>query len=195
MTVQFIALLFAAYLLGSIPFAYLIAHHVGGMDIRRAGDGNPGGKNVYHHVGPRAGVAATLLDVGKGAVALLLARSLGWSDLALLWVGVAVVAGHDWSLFLHFQGGQGMATTIGVFLVLLPAETLVSLGILAAMLWLTRNWDLACGTGLASLPVLAWWTGRPSDLIVYVIALLPLIGIRKLMQNKSRAAIPKHSGI
>lgn len=193
MTPQFFALLFTAYLLGSVPFAYLIAQRAGVADIRRVGDGNPGGKNVYHHVGRGAGIAAALLDGGKGTFALLLARWLGWPEPALLWVGAAVVAGHDWSLFLRFQGGQGMATTVGVLLVLLPAETLAALGIIAAMLWLSRNWDLACGTGFASLPVTAWWTGHPDYILAYIVVLLPLIALRKHIQDKSKTPLRRRS--
>jgi len=84
---QFALSLLVAYLLGSVPFAYLIAHNARGVDIRTIGDGNPGGKNVFEQISPRAGVAVALLDIGKGMSALLLARAQGVSEIALLWVG------------------------------------------------------------------------------------------------------------
>ena len=188
MTPHFVSSLLIAYLLGSIPFAYLIARWTKGIDIRAVGDGNPGAKNVFEQISPTAGVVVGLLDIGKGVAALLVARTLGLSETALLWIGVAAMVGHNWSLFLHFQGGQGMATTVGVFLVLLPQETLAALLVIAVMLWLVRHWDIACGIGFASLPLWMWWTARPLELFLYVIAFLPLIGVRKWVQ---RAGAPR----
>ncbi len=183
MTVPFWFALVAAYLLGSLPFASMAAHHVRGIDIRQVGDGNPGGKNVFEHIHPLAGVIVVLFDIGKGMVALHLARTLGLSSIALLWIGAAAVVGHNWSIFLHGHGGQGMATTVGVFLSLFPTETFIAILIMAVMLGLIRNWDLACGIGFAALPILEWWTSRPFELILYTILLLSLIGIRKWMQR------------
>ncbi len=181
-----ICMLCLAYLIGSIPFAYFITYHLRHVDIRTLGDGNPGGKNVFHQVSPLAGLLVTLLDVGKGMAAIFLAQAFGISDLALLWVGAAVIAGHNWSIFLHLNGGQGMATTVGVFFALMPVQTLAAILIIAVMLLVLRNWDLACAIGFGSLPMLEWWSHQSSELIVYTIALLPLIGIRKWMQQGSR---------
>lgn len=175
-----------AYLIGSIPFAYLITYHLRHVDIRTLGDGNPGGKNVFHQVSPLAGIIVTLLDIGKGMAAIFFAQALGISGIPLLWVGVAVIVGHNWSIFLHLHGGQGMATTVGVFFALMPAQTLAAITIIALMLLVLHNWDLACAIGFGMLPVLEWWSHQSSELIVYTIALLPLIGIRKWMQQGSR---------
>jgi glycerol-3-phosphate acyltransferase PlsY len=174
-----------AYLIGSIPFAYRVTYHLRRVDIRTLGDGNPGGKNVFHQVSPLAGILVALLDIGKGMAAIFLAQALGLSDMALLWVGVAVIAGHNWSIFLQLRGGQGMATTVGVFFALMPAQTLAAILIIAVMLLVLHNWDRACAIGFGSLPLLEWWTNQRTELIVYTIALLPLIGIRKWMQQGS----------
>jgi glycerol-3-phosphate acyltransferase PlsY len=183
MTTQFWFALAAAYLLGSIPFASIAAHHLRGVDIRNLGDHNPGGKNVFEQIDPIAGGIVVLLDMGKGVVAVWLARTLGLRDLTLLWIGYAAVVGHNWSIFLHWQGGQGMATTVGVLLSLLPTETLLAILVIALVLLLTRNWNLACGIGMFTLLVFEWWTSRPADLVFYTILLLLLIGIRKWMQR------------
>jgi glycerol-3-phosphate acyltransferase PlsY len=183
MTAQFGLALIAAYFLGSLPFASMATHRVRGIDIRQVGDGNPGGKNVFEQIHPLAGVIVVLLDIGKGMVALWLACSFGLSSLALLWIGVAAVAGHNWSIFLQGRGGQGMATTVGVFFSLFPMETLIAILAAAVLLGLIRNWDLALGIGFATLPVLEWWTRRPSELILYTLLLLLLIPIRKWMQR------------
>lgn len=186
MSTQLIVMLCLAYLIGSIPFAYLITFHLRRVDIRTLGDGNPGGKNVFHQVSPLAGVIVTLLDIGKGMMAIFFAQALGISDIPRLWVGVAVIAGHNWSIFLRLHGGQGMATTVGVFFALMPVQTLVAIAIIALMLLILHNWDAACAIGFGMLPLLEWWSHQRAELIVYTIALLPLIGIRKWMQQGSR---------
>ncbi|MFQ6058995.1 MAG: glycerol-3-phosphate acyltransferase [Anaerolineae bacterium] len=173
--------LMSAYLLGSIPSAYLVARWVAGVDIRTVGDGNVGGKNVWEQVGPIPGVAVALMDVGKGTAAVMLAQRLALSEPAILLTGVVAVLGHDFMLFLRFRGGQGMATMVGVFLVLLPRETIVILLIGGLLLLVTRHWEFSTGVGFALLPVLTWWAGRPPRLLFYPIALLPTIGVKKIM--------------
>lgn len=182
MNTFWIALL-TAYLLGSLPFAYGIARFARGIDPRTVGDGNLGAKNVFLNVGHAEGLLVGILDIGKGAAAIELARTLGLDLGALLVVGLAAVIGHNWSLFLHFQGGQGMATTVGVLLALLPCETLLSILVIAIVLVITRHWDFACGVGLALVPIVAWRWESDSALAVYPVALLPLIGVRKWMQT------------
>ncbi len=177
-----------AYLLGSIPSAFIVTYLVKGVDIRQLGDGNIGARNTCLHVGWWAGFAVGVLDILKGSVAVLLARRAALNDLAVLAVGAAAVLGHDFMLFLGFQGGQGMATTIGVLLVLLPLPTGVGL-LLAALAWifLGRNWDRSMAIGLGGIPLLAWVTNEPPQHIWYPVALLPIIGIRKLSQPGKRS--------
>lgn len=175
--------LISAYLLGSVPSAYLIARWVGGVDIRTVGDGNVGAKNVWEQVGRVPGATVALMDVAKGMTAVMLAQRLGLSELAVLLTGFVAVLGHDFMLFLRFRGGQGMATMVGVFLVLLPRETLAIGAVAGVTLLVTRHWEFSTGVGFALLPVLAWWTGRPPRLLLYPVVLLPTIGIRKLMDR------------
>jgi len=181
----FVAAVLIAYLLGSLPFAYWVSHAMKRVDPRTVGDGNPGAKNVFLQVGRAEGTMVCLLDVGKGSAAVLLGRRLGLGLDGCLAVGAAAIAGHNWPLFLRFRGGQGMAATVGVFLALFPIETL--LGILAAalVLYLARHWDLACGVGLILIPIAVY--GRQGDPILagQATLLLPLIGLRKLMQKAS----------
>ena len=182
MNTLWIALL-TAYLLGSLPFAYWIARYSKGIDPRVVGDGNLGAKNVFLNVGRIEGLLVGLLDIGKGTVAITLARVLGLNLGALLAVGFAAVLGHNGSLFLRWHGGQGMATTVGVLLALLPRETLLGVLALALVLVVTRHWDFACGVGLALIPVAAWQWENDSMLALYPVALLPLIVARKWTQT------------
>ena len=175
--------LLAAYLLGSLPFAYWIAYAAHGVDPRMVGDGNLGAKNVFLQVGHFEGLIVGLLDIGKGMTAMLLGTRFRLDMGELFAVGLAVILGHNWPMFFHFQGGQGMATTIGVLLALLPRETLLGILALAITLCLTRHWNLACGIGLTSIPLIALKWENNLALTVYATALLPLIGVRKWMQT------------
>ncbi len=103
------------YVLGSIPFGYLIVKAVKGIDIREVGSGRTGGTNAYRAAGVPAGLATALLDVGKGALAVTVVRAyfpqtLGWAE-AL--TGIGVILGHNYSCFLGFRGGAGGATAVG----------------------------------------------------------------------------------
>lgn len=117
------------YLIGSIPFGYLIVRLVKGVDIRQYGSGRTGGTNVFRVAGFPAGLATALLDIGKGAVVVLVVRALfpqtlGWAE-AL--AGVGVVLGHNASCFLGFRGGAGGATATGTALALWTAGGLPGL--------------------------------------------------------------------
>ncbi len=176
-------ILLGAYLLGSIPFAYLVTRLVTGQDIRHLGDGNVGAKNTFLSVGPLPGILVGAADVGKGAMAVALARSLGASEVAVYWAGAFAVLGHDFPIFLRLRGGQGMATMVGVFGMLFPVELALSVGALALAFLLTRNWDLSCAFGFILLPIVMWLGGQPPRRILYPILLLPTIGLSKVLQQ------------
>lgn len=175
--------LLGAYLLGSIPFAYIVTRLVTGADIRELGDGNMGAKNTYLSVGRLPGVVVGVADVGKGALAVALAGSLGVSEGTVYWAGASAVLGHDFPVFLGFRGGQGMAAMIGVFGVLFPHELVLSMAALAVAFLLTRNWNLSCAIGFILLPTLMWLGGQPTRRVLYPILLLPTIGLSKLLQE------------
>jgi glycerol-3-phosphate acyltransferase PlsY len=167
--------------LGSIPSAYIVSRLVAGVDIRMLGDGNVGARNVYLHVGHVPGALVGLLDTAKGAAAVLTARWLGLSEIAILLAGFVVVLAHDCMFPLRFRGGQGQAATVGVVLTLFPRETLLILALAGVLLLITRNWDLSWSIGFGALPLLAWLSGRPPRQVLYPVFLFPLIGIKKLI--------------
>ncbi|MEA3459588.1 MAG: glycerol-3-phosphate acyltransferase [Chloroflexota bacterium] len=180
-----------SYLLGAIPFAYIFARLAGGVDIRMVGDGNVGTRNVWRSVGPLPGIATLLADVGKGYLAILLARQYQLSQMAILAAGFMAVMSHDWTIFLRFWGGQGMAASVGVLLALLPQETFIALAV-AGMLWyLLRHFEFACSVGLGLLPFLAWRFGEPPQLVFYPVGLLPTIGLKKLIDLPRARKIEK----
>lgn len=170
-----------AYLLGSIPSAYLMGRWLADVDIRTLGDGNMGAKNVYHQFGLIPAGIVMLADIGKGSLSIWVAQHMALAEFPVFLVGFAAVLGHDWPIFARFRGGQGQAASVGVLLMLLPQETVVVLGVTGALVLATRRWNLSNSLGFALLPLLAWWSGRPTRLVVYPIALLPSIGVKKLI--------------
>jgi glycerol-3-phosphate acyltransferase PlsY len=174
-----------AYLMGSFPSAYVVCRLARGLDIRQVGDGNIGAHNTFCEVSPGAGILVGLLDVIKGSAAVVLTIQAGLGEWWSLAAGGAAVLGHDFMLFLGFQGGQGMAASIGALLVVLPLQTFIGLWI-AVLAWLlllrTRHrFDWSMAIGLGSIPLLAWVAGEPCEKVWYPVALLPLIGARKLL--------------
>ncbi|MFH1783836.1 MAG: glycerol-3-phosphate acyltransferase [bacterium] len=121
-------LITGAYLLGSVSFAYLIAKWKKGIDIRETGSTNAGAMNVARAAGLWYGVLVAVLDVLKGVLTVVAGRMLGVSDYALILAGAAVIAGHNWPVYLGFKGGNGMATLMGVLLAVMPAETFMTFG-------------------------------------------------------------------
>ena len=154
MTVQFIALLLAAYLAGSIPTAYLVAKWRRGIDIRKVGSGNVGASNVLAVVSKKWSIPVSLFDVGKGAAMVWAARLLGMSVAQQAAAGIAAIIGHNWTVFLHFQGGRGIFTSLGVILVLSPKIGLVVL-VLSYLFAPFHMLSLGVAIALTVLPLLS----------------------------------------
>jgi glycerol-3-phosphate acyltransferase PlsY len=169
-----------AYVLGSIPFAYLISRRYG-IDIRRVGDGNVGAFNVFRHAGLEAGLATLVLDIGKGATAIVIARALHVDELVIYCAGIAVVAGHNWPVFLGFHGGRGEATVIGVLLTVVPWVMVCTLLLGMIVLFITKNSIRVGMVVFIPVPVvcgISYWLFRKPPLIVlcYTVLLPCLTG-------------------
>jgi glycerol-3-phosphate acyltransferase PlsY len=165
-----------AYLLGSIPFAYVIGRWRG-FDVRHIGDKNVGTFNIFRHGGWTAGIITLVADVGKGALAIVIARLLSANEFVVLGAGLAVVIGHNLPAFLHFRGGRGLAAVIGVLLALLPIEMLIAVAISLVVLYFTRDtiwFGVAMFVPLILLEVLFH---EKISLIVYSAALPCVAGI------------------
>jgi glycerol-3-phosphate acyltransferase PlsY len=149
--------LLIAYLLGAIPFGYLLVKWKTGADVRAAGSGNIGATNVMRTTGRAAGVVTLLLDIAKGYAAVWTAGRLTGQD--VLWMSLAalaVMAGHAYPVFLRFQGGKAVASFVGAFLCLTPwalaAEAIVFVAVVA---W-TRHISMGSIIGAATLPLAVW---------------------------------------
>ena len=167
------------YLLGSIPSAY-IAGRLKGVNILRVGGRNPGTLNVMREVGMGFGVAVLFVDVGKGVAAVFVAQQLGVPYLVVLLAGLAAVLGHDFPVFLRFKGGKGVATTMGVLLILAPQQFLIAFGIGLIAILITRNVTLGMGVQFIALPFILWGFHQPGELIAYSAVLALISGTRHL---------------
>ena len=156
----------AAYLLGSIPSAYLLVRLVKGVDVREVGTRNMGTVNTYYQVGKAGALLVLLADAGKGALAVLLPGWLGAPAWAVYLAAPLAVAGHNWPVFLGFRGGKGAATVLGVSLALLPVQTLVALAPALLVGLLLRNVIIGALAALAAINVLTWATGQPLGMIL-----------------------------
>ncbi len=144
-----------AYLLGSIPFGLVLTRMAGYGDIRKIGSGNIGATNVLRTGNKPLALLTLLLDGGKGAIAVLIARYFGGEDAALA-AGLFSILGHCFPVWLKFQGGKGVATTLGMFLALAPYTGLVAIGTWLVMAALFRISSLAALIAMISTPVSAY---------------------------------------
>ncbi len=152
-----------SYLLGSIPFGYLIVSAKTGSDIRETGSGGTGATNVSRRAGKSAGVITLLLDALKGAAAVLIAKLLlADAGSATWWIaasGVLAMLGHIFPVWLGFRGGKGVATGVGVFAVLAPLPLVCAGVIFLVVVWLTRYVSLGSMTAAIAVPMFVWIEG------------------------------------
>lgn len=164
-----------AYLLGSIPFAYIIGK-LCCLDVRQVGDHNVGTFNIFRHAGLIAGIATLIADVGKGALAIVVAEVLSGHELVVFGAGVAAVVGHNWPIFLRFRGGRGLAVIIGALLALLPIEMLIAAALGLTVLFITRKTVWFGAALFITLVVLGWLFHEPVSLLIYSMVLPCLSG-------------------
>lgn len=185
--INIIAAVIIGYLLGSIPFAYIIARMKKGVDIRDVGGGNVGALNAYREIGPVYGLAVLAADILKGVFAVLIAR---WLDVSLVWVciaGFAAVVGHNWPVFIKFKGGKGAATVLGVLVALTPVQLLIAAAIVLILIGVTRNVRLAL-FALVLVPLLDWLFDKDPIHIYTALGLLLFIGLRTMIDLKGEIA-------
>ena len=179
-----------AYLLGSIPSAYIVTRLKTGKDIRQLGGGNVGARNVFHEVGLWAAIIVSVFDIGKGAAAVAIASwLLGAPLFFVLAAGLAAVAGHMWSIYLKFTGGNGLATSIGVLSLLMTRELLIIIAIIIVFIVITRNTVLSVNISFLSLPVSAWFLEKSWPFVIFSVVLLLILVLNFL--PTARAAFVK----
>ena len=201
--VVFLVLLVVAFLLGAIPFSYILGRRVKDIDLREHGSGNLGSTNVFRLLGKRWGALCLVLDMAKGALGVgLMTLAVGWwipefgnriLDQADLWrivAGVLAALGHTFSPFVGFRGGKGVATTAGAFATLAPFAVLVSMVAFLAVFLSTRVVSIASITAASVMPVAVFFfelkSSDPSLTIILFSTLICLFVIWKHRSNIQR---------
>ena len=174
-----LAAVIIAYLIGSIPFGYLIVRATAGADVRQTGSGGTGATNVTRRAGKAAGAITLVLDAVKGALAVLIAKWLagGNTDWVVAAAAIAVLLGHIFPVWLGFKGGKGVAPGVGVFLALAPIAVLCAGVVFVVIVWLTKFVSLGSILGAATIPLFVWLLGSASDpiLIAAVVGALLIV--------------------
>jgi acyl phosphate:glycerol-3-phosphate acyltransferase len=176
-----------AYLLGDIPFGYLLVKVTTGRDVRAAGSGNIGATNVLRTTGRAAGVATLLLDIGKGYLAVWLEgrlthHDIGWMSGAAL----AVMIGHSYPAFLRFRGGKAVAAFVGAYLCLTPLPLVAALIVFLAMVAWTRHISLGSTIAAGTFPLAVWLIDHPPGIVMITTVLSGALIIYRHRENIAR---------
>ena len=176
MLLSSLLLLALGYLLGSMPNGYLAGRWLKDIDLRQCGSGSTGATNVLRNVGKGPALVVFLLDVGKGALAVLLAKSFGLNDWVQVLAGLAALAGHIWPVWLGWKGGKAVATGLGMFLGLAWPVGLACFGLFMAVISISRIVSLSSVVAAIGLPVLMLISGGSSAyLVVSLVASLMVL--------------------
>ena len=189
---DWIGAMIMAYLIGAIPSAYVAGRLVKGKDIREEGDRNPGAGNTYRTIGPKAGLAVGAVDIGKGAVAVLLAGALTNSTGAQMAAGVVAITGHNWPIFLRLKGGRGAASALGVFIALVPIPAIPISLVSLALLPVVRSATIVIGLIMIFTPFVALllligvsYSGVSYSIVAYCICLPVMVGMRHYATSRN----------
>jgi acyl phosphate:glycerol-3-phosphate acyltransferase len=185
------AVLVVAYLLGSIPTSYIVVYRFTGRDIRTMGSGNPGTMNVFDSLGWRTALLVAVGDISKGAAAVGLAYLVGLNDLGAVLAALCAVIGHDWSIFLRFDGGNGTAAVIGGMLALMPLATLLAAGLSIGIGYFVSSRRIAGLIGIALVPALGFAFGEPDVKLLGAVLLMAFTVLKIVRFEGFSAARPE----
>ncbi|MCH7705534.1 MAG: glycerol-3-phosphate acyltransferase [Chloroflexi bacterium] len=175
-----------AYLIGSVSVAYILARGLKGIDIRTVGSGNPGAWNVLRELGSGPGIIVLVLDAVKGVLAVYLPSALGAPHWSVFLTSVAVLAGHNWSPFLGFRGGKGVATVFGISFAMMPLITAAAAVPVALVIIVTRNVVLGGGLGFLLLNALTVATSQPGSVVALCLFLSVVVTATHLIGSRRR---------
>ncbi len=210
MTGKMIIIIFGiiiAYLLGSIPTSYLIGK-LKGIDVRQYGSGNVGATNVLRVMGKLPALITLIFDIGKGVLAVTLVAGFFYQRNAAITfsvfraiLGLAVIAGHNWTVFLKFKGGKGVATFIGVFMVIFPVGLLAGLILWFFTTCFTKYVSLGSIVFAISVPVIAAFSGANIEVVILSVTCCIIIcykhksNIRRLLMGTENKIGEKRSEV
>jgi glycerol-3-phosphate acyltransferase PlsY len=180
-----LVLIVLSYFIGAVPTGLVLVRLLKGEDIRQYGSGNIGTVNVLRVAGPGIAAIVLFVDIVKGLIPILLAVRGDSSHWTVVFCGIAAVAGHNWSIFLGFRGGKGIATSFGVLLGLSWVAAVVAAAVWVIAVALTRYASLGSLLGVASVPLTLWWVGAPKEYLVFGL-IAALFGIYRHRSNIQR---------
>ena len=196
MTVWFALLVLGAYLLGALPVHYWVAKRHKGIDLRQYGTGQVGAGNLWRMTSNwKIGLAIGAFDFTKGMVMVLVARFIGLDIVQQVVIGLAAIIGHNWSVFLHFGGGRGVATALGVIFLLplingLPPWGLAVFVIIAGVIVIIlHTTPLSVLVGIAAVPVVAWVFNKSAPLALGFLAIWLIIVVKRLTAERSAETV------
>jgi glycerol-3-phosphate acyltransferase PlsY len=184
-----IALVLAyGYLMGSIPMSYVTGRLVKGIDLRKVGSGTVGASNVWYNVGHAWIFPVSIFDVFvKGMTPALLARALDLGLDVQVAGSLLAVAGHNWPVYLRFQGGRGIAPTVGMLLAMGRLELAVFMVMSTAGWQLTQSSAVWVLLGFGSLPLVSLWLGRPVEIVGLMVGVVLITVAKRLASNSLRS--------
>jgi len=188
-------IIISCYLLGSIPFGYIVGKLFKKVDIREFGSGNIGATNALRILGPLLASFVVIGDIGKGIFSIYLVQYFNIDNLLILTIaGLAVICGHDWSLFLGFKGGKGIATTFGVVFALNPTISILALIIWGVVVITTRYVSLSSIFAVISIFIFTILFKQPYEYVIFS-AIIMILGIFKHKENIERLKSKKERKI
>ena len=168
-------LVVVSYLIGGVPAAYLASKIQNGTDIRKHGNGNVGTVNAVRTLGMRTGMLVLAADAAKGAAVIGLGKLAGVSDYTLFGMAIAVTAGHNWSPYIGFKGGKGVAVIFGISLAMVPLQSVFAGPVVFAVYFVTRSWVWAFGAGIIAINAIFIVIGAPGLIITMCLVLSVLV--------------------
>lgn len=187
-----IGLILANYVIGSLPFGLIFSRAFCGIDPRGQGSGNTGATNVLRVVGKRCAILTVICDLTKGMPLIIVGENIGLENEMVLLIAMSAVFGHIFSVFLRFKGGKGVATSLGVFLLLAPKIAIIGLLIWMLAFLLTRISSIGALSGFGALPFLVFFFRPEKPMVLFSATIAILIyfrhweNIRRLIQGTEK---------
>lgn len=192
---KIVLVIIICYLLGSIPFGYIVGRLFKKIDIREYGSGNIGATNAFRILGPSLASLVLIGDISKGIFSIYLVRFLNIDNLSILVIaGIAVICGHDWSVFLKFKGGKGVATTFGVIFSFNSVISILAVTVWGMVLIFTKYASLSSILSLTSVSIFMILFKQPYEYIIFSLVIL-ILAIFKHKDNIKRLKLGKERKI
>jgi glycerol-3-phosphate acyltransferase PlsY len=170
-------LVLLGYFIGTFPTAYIFGRKLKGIDIRQAGDKNMGARNAYFEISRTAGILTAIIDGLKGLLSILIAKWMNAPEAIVLWVGVGCILGHNFPVFLKFQGGRGEAVTIGILVALVPLQMLIVGPVALLGLIIFKKVVLSSALYYIGIIIVCWIMGVSATTIFYIMGIAIIVAM------------------